>query len=67
MRVQTKRGGDRFRIADLFADERCTEAILEFLESTDVGRKAREEEWGGSRQAVALQESRRRERKERRS
>ena len=40
-----RRGRDRFRKADLFADERCTEAILEFLESTDVGRKAREEEW----------------------
>jgi len=45
VRVQTKRGRDRFRIADLFADERCTKAILEFLESTDVGKKAREEEW----------------------
>jgi len=28
---QTKRGRDRFRIADLFADERCTDAILTFL------------------------------------
>jgi len=45
VRAQTKRGRDRFRTADLIADERCTEAILEFLESTDVGRKAREEEW----------------------
>ena len=44
VRVQTKRCRDRFRIADLFTDERRTEAILEFLESTDVGRKAREEE-----------------------
>jgi len=32
-------------MADLFANERCTGAILEFLESTDVGRKARGEEW----------------------
>jgi len=45
VRVQTKRGRDRFRIADLFADERCTDAILTFLETTNVGRKAREEEW----------------------
>jgi len=45
VRAQTKCGRDRFRIADLFADERYTKAILEFLESTDVGRKAREEEW----------------------
>jgi len=36
---------DRFRIADLFARERYTEAILTFLETTDVGRKVREEEW----------------------
>jgi len=27
------------------ADERCTDAILTFLETTDVGRKAREEGW----------------------
>jgi len=44
VRVHTKRGRDRFRIADLFADERCTDAILKFLETTDVGRKAREDE-----------------------
>jgi hypothetical protein len=43
--TSTKRGRDRFCIADLFADGRCTEAILEFLETTDIGRKAREEEW----------------------
>jgi len=45
VRLQTGRGRDRFRIADLFADERCTEAILAFLETTDVGRRAREEVW----------------------
>jgi len=45
VRLQTRRGRDRFRIADLFADERCTEAILTFLETTDVGRQAREEDW----------------------
>ena len=44
-RVQTKRGRNWFRIAELFADERCTDAILTFLETTDVGRRAREEEW----------------------
>jgi hypothetical protein len=64
VRVQTKRGRDRFRIADLFADERCTEAILEFLETTDVGRKAREEEW---EQTMVLRKRRRRQWKERRS
>jgi len=45
VRLQTGRGRDRFRIADLFADERCTDAILAFLETTDVGRRAREEVW----------------------
>jgi len=45
VRVQRKRGRDLFCIADLFADERCTKAILEFLESTDVGKKAGKEEW----------------------
>ena len=45
VRLQTGRGRDRCRIADLFADERCTDAILAFLETTDVGRRAREEVW----------------------
>jgi hypothetical protein len=45
VRSQTKRGRDRFRIADLFADGRCGETILEFLKTIDVGRKVREEEW----------------------
>jgi len=39
VRAQMKRGRDRFRIADLFADERSNEAILEFLESTDRFQK----------------------------
>jgi len=42
VRSQTKRGWDRFRIADLYADERGGGAILEFLETTDVGWKIRE-------------------------
>ena len=42
IRLYTGCGRDRFRIADLFADE-FTEAILAFLETTDVGRQAREE------------------------
>jgi len=35
----TKRGKRRWKMAELFADERCSEAILEFLRTTDVGRK----------------------------
>jgi len=34
-----KRGERKWKMAELFADERCNEAILEFLRTTDVGRK----------------------------
>jgi hypothetical protein len=34
------RGKDRFKIGDLFADERCNQAILNFLSATEVGRLA---------------------------
>jgi len=34
-----RRTQSRWKIAELFADERCSEAILEFLRITDVGRK----------------------------
>jgi len=33
-------GRDRTEIAELFADERCSQAILDFLATTDVGRTA---------------------------
>jgi len=32
------RGRDRTKITELFADERCSQAILGFLATTDVGR-----------------------------
>jgi len=35
----TKRGKRKWEMAKLFADGRCSEAILEFLRTTDVGRK----------------------------
>ena len=35
----TKRRKGRWKMAELFADERCSEAVLEFLRTTDVGRK----------------------------
>jgi hypothetical protein len=35
----TGRGKNRFKIRDLFADERCTRAILSFLRATRVGRE----------------------------
>jgi len=31
---------DRFKIRDLFADERCSRAILDFLATTGMGRRA---------------------------
>ena len=38
-RPQTRRR-DRTKVAELFADERCSQAILDFLATTDVGRTA---------------------------
>jgi hypothetical protein len=40
VRRETGRGKDRFKIRDLFADERHSQAILNFLSTTDVGRLA---------------------------
>ena len=34
------RGKDRTKIAELFADERCSQALLDFLATTDLGRTA---------------------------
>ena len=34
------RGRDRTKIAELLADERCSQAVLDFLATTDVGRTA---------------------------
>ena len=36
---ETGRGKSRFKVRDLFADERCSQAILGFLATTDVGRR----------------------------
>ena len=40
VREETGRGKDRFKISELFADERCSKAILDFLAITEVGRTA---------------------------
>ena len=40
VREVTGRGKDRFKISELFADERCSKAILDFLATTEVGRIA---------------------------
>jgi len=39
VRKETGRGKDRFAIRDLFADERRTSAILDFLRTTKVGSR----------------------------
>ena len=38
MRKEIARGKNRLKIRDLFADERCSQSILDFLSATDVGR-----------------------------
>ena len=35
---ETKRGKREWKMAKLFADERCSRTILEFLRTTEVGR-----------------------------
>jgi len=35
---ETKRRKRRWKMAELFADERCSGSILEFLRTTDVGK-----------------------------
>jgi hypothetical protein len=38
VRRETERGKIRFKIRNLFADERCSQVILVSLSTTDVGR-----------------------------
>jgi len=40
VRKETGRGKSRWKIQDLFADQRCSQAVLDFLTATDVGRTA---------------------------
>ena len=48
---ETGKGKNRFKIRDLFMDERCTRPVLDFLRTTEVGRRTglREEEREGVR------------------
>jgi len=41
---ETRRWKDRWKIRDLLVDERCGRAVLDFLASTDVGRRVLAEE-----------------------
>jgi hypothetical protein len=58
VRRDTGRGKNRFKIRDLFADERCTRAILSFLRTTKVGRKMGDEEGGRKKKNGAGQKDR---------
>jgi len=39
VKKETGRWKDRWKVRDLMADGRCSRAVLEFLSSTDVGRR----------------------------
>ena len=41
---ETGRGKARWKVRDLLADERCSAAVLDFLSTTDVGRRVPVEE-----------------------
>jgi len=41
---ETKRWKSRWKVRDLLADGRCSQAVLDFLTSTDVGRRVPAEE-----------------------
>jgi len=65
VRKETGRGKSQCRIRDLFADERCSRAVLDFLTSTDVGKivPAVEEDAGSEASEWELRERRSRSRK----
>jgi len=45
---ETKRWKSQWKVRDLLADERCSQAVLDFLAATDVGRRGPAEEDAGS-------------------
>ena len=44
MKNETGRWKDRWKVRDLLADGRCSQAVLDFLSTTDVGRRVPVEE-----------------------
>ena len=66
VRKETGRWKNRWRIRDLFADRRCSQAVLDFLTATDVGRivPAAVEEDGAGSEASEWERRERREREE---
>jgi len=50
IRKKTGRGKNRFTIREMFADERCTGAVLDFLRTTRVGARTGPPDPGGERE-----------------
>ena len=65
MLKETGRGKSQFTIRDLLADGRCSQAVLDFLSTTDVGRRVPAEVDAGS-EASEWELRERREREEER-
>ena len=63
VREESGRGNSRFKIQDLLSNGRCSQAVLDFLSTTDVGRLVPAEEDAGSE----VSERERREQEEERS
>jgi hypothetical protein len=53
VRKETGSGKERFKIRDLFADERRSQAILDFLSTTDMGRRVGPDRAEGDAQSEA--------------
>jgi len=67
VRKATGRWKSRWKIRDLLADERCGQAVLDFLSTTDVGRLVPPKEEGDAGSEVSEWEhGERREREEER-
>ena len=49
VREEIRRGKGRFKIRDLLANRRCSQAVLDFLSTTDVGRLSRLRKTHGAR------------------
>jgi len=64
---ETGRGKRRWKAHELFADQRCAQALLDFLASTDVGKvaPAAEEEAGSEASEGELRERTEREQERR--
>ena len=53
MKKETGRWKDRWKVQDLLADGRCSRTVLDFLSTTDVGRRVPGEEEDDAVSAVS--------------